>query len=242
MHEMQRRDSAKTCQSRLKEHVQIWAKCAGSWTGDVGAISALLDNLKRQLDVAASISKKMPPEGLLVGMTQPQDKSMQALNGHPSLRTRLLARITIEIETTLNMLKSYYKGLGDVFIAMQFAANDANQVLVQNQIRDVAGIVPILVETVLDIQRLQYQFQREYQRKKYLLTSLMQAEETDGNNNSSNSSDTTSRSLSRVVDESALRACMEQFETPEHVLFYEGDKLLLESIVEANTNAGAGKE
>ena len=38
--------------------------------------------------------------------------------------------------------------MGDVFIALQFASNDANLILTQNQIKDIGCVTPILLETV----------------------------------------------------------------------------------------------
>ena len=231
---MQKNSSkTKACQSRLKEHVVSWAKCAVSFHTDSKAISVLLGNLKRQLDIADSVSKTLKSNGSNGKNQYNQQMDALSIMKFPALKSRLLSRITIEIETTLNILKSYQKGLGDVFIALQFAAYDANQILTSNSISDIQGVASILIEMVLDIQQIQWQFEREYQRKKDLLQDLMIEENSSTGIGTSYGGSGERTGSSRVVNEGALRQCMEQWDS---TVFHTKDTLLLETIVEANVS------
>ncbi len=227
---MQKRDSSKVCQSKLKEQVATWAKCAVSFQVDKDAINTLLGNLKNQFDTYSSVSKTL--------ITDSRSPLMQ----YDNLKTLLLSKITIELETTLNLIKSYTKGMGDVFIALQFASNDANLILTQNQIKDIGCVTPILLETVLDIQNLQILNEIEYIKKKKLISSLL----INGNSNSNSNSYGNSsmgmgmgmvvKDITHILSENVLRKCIEGWEETNDV-YKTTDKLLLESIIESNVNA-----
>ena len=155
-------NKSKTLQSRLKELVQTWARCIVTWKKDANSVQILLENLRTQQDTAMSVGRVLNP---LLPAPSP-------LLRHPFLKSKLHSKLILDMESTANLLKSYQRGMGDVLLALQFAASDAQKVLMANPVKDVTGIAAVLLETVLDVQRLQGLVNHDHYRRIALLKSL----------------------------------------------------------------------
>ena len=166
--------NSKNLQSRIRELIQTWARCALSFKTDADAILVLLENLRRQQDTMKSIDRTLNPTAMPLCplLRVKSDKLDSSLHSHSDLKTKLRSKLLAEIESTSILIKNYQRGLGDVFLALQFAANDACRLLEQNSIKEVSGIAPVLLETVLDVKRLQWMYDHDYHRRRSLLRSL----------------------------------------------------------------------
>jgi len=155
-------NKSKTLQSRIKELIQTWARCIVTWKKDVNSIHVLLENLRTQQDTAVAVGRVL----------NNQLPAPSPLLQHPFLRSKLHSKLMLDMESTANVLKSYQRGIGDVLLAVQFAAADAQKVLMANPVKDVTGIASVLLETVLDVQRLQGLVDHDHHRRLVLLESL----------------------------------------------------------------------
>ena len=122
-----------------------------------------LESLQRQHETGISISRSLNPTGSIAS----------TFVEFPFLQSRLQSKLTVEMESTSNVLKSYQRGMSDVHLAMQFAASDLSKALFQSSVQDVADVAAILVETVMDIQRLQWLIDHDHHRRIRLLESVL---------------------------------------------------------------------
>ena len=236
-------NKSKSLQSRVKELIQTWARCIVTWKKDITSILTLLENLRRQQDTAISVGRVLDP---LLPAPSP-------LLQHPFLKSKLHSKLVLDMESTSNLLKSIQRGMGDVMLALQFAASDAHKVLVTNPVKDVTGIAAVLLETVLDVQRLQALVNHDFHRRIALLESLQirssagvtAAASTAVTADVTEMSDSVlaagftadispdSRTPDFFLQSDVLNSCIRGWDAEPAVLTAE-DKLLLEHIVQNN--------
>ena len=235
-------NKSKNLQSRVKELVQTWARCVVTWKKDVNSIQTLLENLRRQQDTAMSVGRVLDP---LLPAPSP-------LLQHPFLRSKLHSKLMLDMESTANVLKSYQRGMGDVLLALQFAASDAQKVLLANPVKDVTGIAAVLLETVLDVQRLQVLVDHDHHRRIALLDALQMKSHTaaaasDGGATAGSTADSSSDSLGSAsfffLRSDALDNCIRCWDlgcSTAPSVFSAEDNLLLEHIVQSNADRSMG--
>jgi len=240
-------NKSKNLQSRVKELVQTWARCVVTWKKDVNSIQTLLENLRRQQDTAMSVGRVLDP---LLPAPSP-------LLQHPFLRSKLHSKLMLDMESTANVLKSYQRGMGDVLLALQFAASDAQKVLLANSVKDVTGIAAVLLETVLDVQRLQVLVDHDHHRRIALLDALQMKSPTvaaasdsgaAAGSTADSSPDSPGSASFFFLQSDALDNCIRYWDlgndTAAPAVFSAEDNLLLEHIVQSNADrsmsAGGG--
>ena len=159
--------AVKAKQSQLKQLVQSFGKLILSWQGDVGFMHELLEALERTQRSLDCLQRCTMDN---------QSQARSLFSRFPETTQRLTALLIKDMEVYCNALRQHMHGLGDVFAAMQFAANDLFSVALGER-HDALGnedeSAIFSVEHVLEVQRLQSQFSLEYQRKQGLLDALI---------------------------------------------------------------------
>jgi hypothetical protein len=215
--------NTKNVQSKMREIVQTWARCAASFKTDADTILVLLENLKRQQDTLKCVERTLDLHA------RPHLVSPLLLHGL-DLPCKLKSKVLLDMESTANLIKSYQRGMGDVFHALQFAASDAGRLLEQPAVKDVAGVAPVLLETILDIKRLQWLYDHDYHRRRVLLSALHILHSDAG----ARVGHEQELSEGWFVPPSALDAAIQQWQPADGSIFSQEDSLLLNNIIANN--------